>query len=233
MSKSAEFIFNESQKEFAKSAHCTHQDIYNISLPTINKIDNIDVKCELVVNKIPTNLKKKYYIGIWIESSKINYSGRRGEYNLYNYKEKLHHYKKETIEKFLQKVKNDILPKLKLDKVFGKLFLTNTDGLKLIQKENVGEDVFGFEYSNYEKCSVCYEHTYTHTLCSHSLCIDCWNKIKNDSCPLCRSELMMSVNENNDICDEDDEALNTAFIIDNGNDEEEYEEDEDDEEAYD
>lgn len=225
MSKSAEFIFKESQKEFAKYAYCTHQDIYSISLPTINKIDNIDVKCKLVVNKIPTNLKKKYFIGFWIESSKINYTGRRGEYNLYNYKEKLYPYKKETVEKFLQKVKNDILPKLKLDKVFGKLFLNNTDGTKSIQKENVGEDIFGFEYSNYEKCSVCYEHTYTRTSCSHSLCFDCWNKIKNGSCPLCRSELKMSFDENNDICDEDDnEALNTAFIIDNGNDEVEDEE---------
>lgn len=225
MSKSAEYIFKESQKEFAKSAQCTHQDFYIITLPTINKIDGIDVKCVFVLNKIPSNSKNKYLISFWLESTKINYTGKRGEYNLFNYREKLSPYKIENIENFLQKIKNNILPKLKLDKVFGKLFLTNSDGKKLIQKDNVCEDLFGFEYSNYEKCSVCYEHTYTYTSCYHALCVDCWNKIENKTCPICRNELIMIDNKD----DEDDDADYVDYTDYNQDDEEdeEYEDIED------
>jgi len=214
MSKSAEFIFKESQKEFAKSAHCKHHDIYTISLPTINKIDNLDVKCTFAINKIPTDTKNKYFSGFWIESSNINYIGKRCEYNLYKQIEKLYTYKIESIDNFLQKIKNEILPNLKLDKTFGKLFLTKSDGNKSIQKDNVCEDIFGFEYSNYDKCTVCYELTYTRTSCFHSLCVDCWNKIKNNTCPLCRSELLMTYDEDkdNEYKYDDDDILNTTFI---------------------
>lgn len=234
MSKSAEFIFKESQKEFAITTCCTHittccthEDIYTINLPTINKIDNIDVKCSLVIIKIPTDTKNKYYVGFWIKSSNINYICKRSKYNLYKHIEKLYPYNIESIEKFLQKIKNEILPNLKLDKIFGKLFITNSDGKKSIQKDNVCEDIFGFQYSNYEKCTVCYEQTYTQTSCSHSLCVDCWNKIKNNTCPLCRSELFMSNNNDDDNDNEDDnDILNTGFIC-------EYDEDENDEDDED
>ena len=202
---SAEFIFKESQKEFALSSKCSHPDTWCITLPTINKIDKIDVKCNLVINKVPTNTKNKYFISLWFESKKILYCGPRGEYILYKQREKLHPYTSNKINQFLLKAKNDVLPNLKLDKVFGKFILVNKNGKKNIQEANVGEDIFGFEYSNYSKCSVCYESTYTHTGCNHPLCVSCWNQIKNDSCPICRNALIMHNEDGEDEEDEEDE----------------------------
>jgi hypothetical protein len=44
-----------------------------------------------------------------------------------------------------------------------------------------------------DECSVCFDETKTVTLCGHSLCILCWNNIKNNGrelpCPICRSNL--------------------------------------------
>ena len=214
---SAEFIFKESQKEFALSSKCSHPDTWCITLPTINKIDEIDVKCNLVINKVPTNTKNKYFISLWFESKKMVYCGPRGEYILYKQREKLHPYTSNKINQFLLKTKNDVLPNLKLDKVFGKFILVNKNGKKNIQEANVGEDIFGFEYSNYSKCSVCYESTYTHTGCNHTLCVSCWNQIKNDTCPICRNALIMhneehSNQEESDEESDEEDVLNIAFI---------------------
>ena len=214
---SAEFIFKESQKEFALSSKCSHPDTWYITLPTINKIDEIDVKCNLVINKVPTDTKNKYFISLWFESNKIVYCGSRGEYILYKQREKLHPYTSNKINQFLLKTKNDVLPNLKLDKVFGKFILVNKNGKKNIQEANVGEDIFGFEYSNYSKCSVCYESTYTHTGCNHTLCVSCWNQIKNDTCPICRNALIMhneehSNQEESDEESDEEDVLNIAFI---------------------
>lgn len=82
------------------------------------------------------------------------------------------------------------MPNLKLNKIFGKFILNKKDGNKTIEINNIGEDIFGFTYSNYKECSVCYSMTYSETSCNHHLCIDCWSKIKNDLCPICRNTLV-------------------------------------------
>ncbi len=224
---SAEFIFKQSQKEFEKSSICEHLDIY-IYFPTINKIDEIDVKCNLIINKVPTNSKNKYFIGVKFESSKITYCSSGDNYVLYSHEEKLLRFTSNKINEFLLKVKNDILPNLKLDKVFGKFVLIN-DGKKNIQKENVGEDIFGYEYSNYIQCSVCYELTYTRTGCNHPLCVGCWNQIKNDYCPICRNELIMHDNHNDNI-DEEESDDDVYYNYEENDDDEEDDDDNDDEE---
>lgn len=37
-----------------------------------------------------------------------------------------------------------------------------------------------------EGCCICYEKTITATVCGHSLCIGCAQRIGNDRCPICR-----------------------------------------------
>ena len=235
---SSQFVFKEAEKKFSQTVNCSRADTYSITLPTINKINEIDVKCNLVIYKEKADTRNKYFIGFIIESNKILQGCPccfNNKYILYSQKEKLSRFKQDTINKFLLKAKNVILPNLKLDKVFGKLTLVSKDGEKQIQEENVGEDIFGYEYSNCSQCPVCYELTYTHTICNHPLCVSCWNRIENDICPMCRNKLVMnnetdeessssSYDEAEDDEDEDDEdednedenneVLNTAFIAD-------------------
>lgn len=207
---SSEYIFKESQKMFDLSDKYLHADIYEIELPTINKINNMDIICNLSINKFSAKNKKNkkknnYSIEFCIESKKISYCDGNN-YILYEFEEKLHPFNSTSINKFLLKIKNDILPKIKLDKVFGKFIHTNDNKEKIINNDNVGEDIFGFEYSNYSQCSVCYENTFTCTACTHPLCVECWNKITNDSCPICRNLLIMH-SDTDDHCD-----INTEYF---------------------
>ena len=224
---SAEYIFKESQKEFNAFYKCSHSNIYKITLPTINKINGIDVKCVLVINKNSSNLKNKYFISLQFQSEKILYCCPESKYILYCHEEKLQPYTSNKINEFLLKIKNDILPNLKLDKKYGKFIFVNNDGKKTIQATNIGEDIFGFEYANYNECAVCYVHTYTHTGCGHSLCIECWNNIKNDLCPICRNELIMHNDELSN-CDEDEDDEDIRYNVNVEYDEDEDDDDDDD-----
>ena len=205
MSKTAKYIFEKSTIYLERCDQFHVPSFFEINLPTINKIDNLNIECNLVITKIMSNGKNIHIIGIWIESLKIKFCCTKKSYDLYNYKEELILYSPEKIDEFLQKIKNNFLPNMKLDKVYGKLILITNNGEKIIQEENVGEDIFGFEYSNYDSCSVCYDSTYTHTACNHPLCINCWNKIDNDLCPICRNVLIMHDGKENKKYDEDED----------------------------
>lgn len=190
----SDYIYKESLKEFNCINNCCHENIniYKITLDTINKINGIDVECELLLNKIISKSKKnEYYIGIWIEGTKIFINNTYENHNMFVCKEKLHKYNSAKINDFLTKLKNKILPNLRVDKVFGKFYLVNEEGKKIINEDNVGIDIFGLEYSNSNDCVVCYESTYTLTSCNHYLCVDCWNKLKNNNCPMCRCYLTL------------------------------------------
>lgn len=234
---SSQFIYDESRRIFSQSSKHLGFNIYYIILPTINKINELSVKCGLTINKISTSSKNKYFIGLTIESDKISYSCADEKYNLYSHSEKLPAYTSNEIYKFLLKVKNNILPNIKLDIVFGKFVLINADGKKNIKKENVGEDIFGLEYSNCSQCSVCYESTYTRTNCNHELCVDCWNKINNNSCPICRSILIMrseySEGGKKDEESDDDDVDDWSYEIGDSEDSEDGENGEDGEDGED
>ena len=237
---SAQFVFKEAQKRFYQTVKYSNTDTYSITVPTINKIDEIDVKCNLAIYKEKADTRNKYFIGFIIESKKISQGCpccSNNKYILYSLKEKLFCFTPKTINKFLLRAKNDILPNMKLDKVFGKFILIGKDGKKQIQEENVGEDIFGYEYSNCTKCSVCYELTYTHTSCNHPLCVSCWNQIENDVCPICRNKLAMNNELNGEI---DEESYNENYYHyangdedDDDDDEDEEDDDEDDDEDED
>lgn len=48
-------------------------------------------------------------------------------------------------------------------------------------KDNLAE-------GNKQECVICYENCFTQTKCSHPICHDCYNKIK-DTCPYCRQNI--------------------------------------------
>ena len=54
-------------------------------------------------------------------------------------------------------------------------------------------------------CSVCLDSTKTKTPCGHTLCIPCWQKLKNNKCPLCRGSISYFQNNEDE---EDDENEN-------------------------
>jgi len=244
MSGTSEYIYKESQSEFLKIKSCcnTCQDYYKIKLSSVNKINELEINCNIVINKVKKNKKNDYYIGIWIDSKKIWI--KNDFHNLYSQREKLQKYSSDKINDFLLKFKNNILPNLKLDKVFGKFDLVKSDGSKTITKENIGIDIFGLEYSNCDECSVCYESTYTLTHCSHPLCIGCWNKLKVQLCPMCRSDISPqdddseSIYENNsDISYHNQMILNNqngiiGYNMNNVDDEDDSEEDSEEDSEY-
>ena len=45
----------------------------------------------------------------------------------------------------------------------------------------------------YSECCVCLEFTVSKTYCKHSLCLRCTDKIKNNSCPMCRGTIFNHV----------------------------------------
>ena len=63
-----------------------------------------------------------------------------------------------------------------------------------IRKRNI--KLFG----KYEECCVCYDQTVKKTICNHSLCLRCLNKIpiNNKTCPMCRAFLSIEDEMNYD-----------------------------------
>ena len=122
MTNTSDYIYKESQKEFNKISLCcnTYQNIYKITLPTINIIEEILINCSVMINKIKKNKKNEYIIGISIDNPKIIIEKKEDLHIMYIYCEKLPKYSSIKINDFLLKLKNEILPNLKFDKLFGK-----------------------------------------------------------------------------------------------------------------
>lgn len=49
----------------------------------------------------------------------------------------------------------------------------------------------------YDECCVCYEYTIRKTVCNHTLCTYCVQRIKSLRCPACRQNMYPQVNELN------------------------------------
>ncbi len=95
----------------------------------------------------------------------------------------------EIIEKLVNVIL-EFLETLKFSKYEGS-FLTQ----KSVQKETFQKMVFHNymekDTKQIDVCPVCLEQTKTKTPCNHTLCIPCWQKIKqeNKKCPLCRDSI--------------------------------------------
>jgi hypothetical protein len=76
------------------------------------------------------------------------------------------------------------LSELKYDNKYGSIYYIN--------KNKHYEECYKFDNLTlkYNECCVCMEMTRTKTMCSHSLCWICFDKLKNKKCPLCREYLM-------------------------------------------
>ena len=55
--------------------------------------------------------------------------------------------------------------------------------------EDLTISLFG-DAPDIDECCVCYEKTKLKTNCKHTLCLPCWNQLKEDKCPMCRGELI-------------------------------------------
>ena len=53
---------------------------------------------------------------------------------------------------------------------------------------HIARDFFT-QSKNIDKCCVCYDMNSVKTCCDHFLCRECFNKMKNKCCPMCRSEI--------------------------------------------
>ena len=94
----------------------------------------------------------------------------------------------EIIEKFI-KIILEFMGTLKFSKFEGR-FISK----KSIQKEALQKIVFSDfmeKETSQEVCSVCLEPTKTRTACNHTLCIPCWQQVKEENkvCPLCRESI--------------------------------------------
>lgn len=150
---------------------------FSKSIPTIRKISNVRVKTNIVILKNNSDWQILLEIGI----SNINLEGD-------NYKvfekilRKCSEVTRKDIKVALQKMKK-IIPNLKFDKMFGKIY---TDQVKSFEQICLNE--FGSSFIECNECCVCNETTTTKTNCYHFLCIECLSHIRSNQCPMCREE---------------------------------------------
>jgi uncharacterized protein with PIN domain len=100
----------------------------------------------------------------------------------------------EYLEKAIKEV-SDNLENIILDKKYGHLILT-TDRTAMTKYElqkmtpTVFKHLKKLQKRKEENvCSVCLEETVTTTPCEHHLCFECWEKLEQKRCPLCRGEI--------------------------------------------
>jgi len=72
-----------------------------------------------------------------------------------------------------------ILPLLSFHKYLGHIYLPNHPHM-------LSYYTFGMTYSHKNICCVCSEPCLLTTNCRHSLCVWCWSKLQQNSCPMCR-----------------------------------------------
>jgi hypothetical protein len=191
----ADLLLNLAQSTFSKTE--TNPVSCTFYVQIVNKIKTIPVTMHIEIRKIKdTNNEYKFYGNVHIKSSKIFYNSSLDYIDLYSNEYKLDKLSLKAINTFLHKVKSD-LEKIKFDKFLGRFVLHNGN----INIDNIGIDIFGDKYSNAAECCVCYEKTYTETICSHYLCVECWSNIKKKTCPMCREYL--SAKENTDSSDDE------------------------------
>lgn len=159
----------------------------------IDSIDNINVYV-----KLEFDLKFNKCCWLTIESSDIYCHSGEGDFkNLFhkNITNKIET-KVDYMNLFNEVIK--ILKSIKFNKLTGKFEEKKTLSFCeafpcVMQIENIKTIL--------HDCSVCYEKTFVKTPCNHSLCIECWSKVKKVSvdeedadikeqpCPICRHNL--------------------------------------------
>ena len=147
-------------------------------------LEKIDVDEEYVINCEEIDEVLVDYIKIWsndhtngLHFTYINYSGNEVHItHNFSFTKAImsKNYKKENVERILK----EILPRLKYDKINDKFVLNN-------ENSEVKEELCSFIDSkcksikmNRNKCCVCLEYCLTKTRCKHSICRQCYSKLK-------------------------------------------------------
>ncbi len=186
----------------------------------INKIQDIPVECSIYIDKF----EKSFDFSFRLESPNISVNNccEYDNYILFEYDKNYEELTKINIYNFLLEIK-EILPNLKFDKLFGEFY-----NKEKFYENTIGDDFFGKNFIEAKECSVCLDLTKTLTDCDHPLCIECWSKLKNNSCPICRENDIMIKGEQN--CDCKFYSGNNIINLSNNNQEEDNEEEDNEEE---
>lgn len=154
-----------------------------LKIPIIKNIIGFDVQLSLCIKKKinPINSTNNYYGIILIKSDNIkNPSGSR--IKLFNYRREIKNLHLNGIEQFMIEFKQTI-SNLRFDKITNKF--TNEFTNKLANEFNLNSN----SIYEYPECVICYDNTTNTTQCDHCVCLECWIKIKNNKCPVCRKKL--------------------------------------------
>lgn len=136
----------------------------------IDKIDGLKVQVQInVMTTMPTEANPSgYIVDLQIIKNTIGMYRDRAM--------------PETYEGFQLMMKR--LSELRYDNKYGNIYYIN--------KINHYETCYGFENITlkYQECCVCMESTRIKTMCGHTLCWLCFDKLNIKRCPLCRERLV-------------------------------------------
>jgi hypothetical protein len=152
-----------------------------IVIPSIRVILDLPIIACIKINQCTCCHSNKKQITFDIISEQIKSGPNFENYVLYSkcLKEKMY-FTQNDFQIVISKIKK-LLPNLKLNKTYGII-----EHIYDKTYEQISLDEFGTTYISNDTCSICNEKTLTKTNCGHSVCVECWSKLKNTSCPLCR-----------------------------------------------
>jgi hypothetical protein len=167
-------------------------------------IDDLKVVAELVFHNNLTFLR--------IESNKI-FKPTCFHYKvcyyidfIFEFKNKFFNLNKEAKQKLIKKLFSKVktnLNKLKFNNLKGQFELPDenfylTEELNLLDNDTINTNEEN-KFDLFIECCVCKENTYSVTICNHTLCVRCREKLIEDVCPLCRKQLYKHDNCNHEI----------------------------------
>ena len=189
MSKTSDYLYKEAQKHFIDNYNTKNTICYSVSINILNTILNFPVLCVYTISRIENENSEdeiNYYSIITIYSKEIYKIEKQEYYKLFEYTKKLEKFTSEKINQFLLEFKKHILPNLNVDKLNGEFEIIDVINIK-----NLGLDIFSLDNCICNECMICLENTNTITYCNHSLCIECWNKLNDKICPMCKTNLFI------------------------------------------
>jgi hypothetical protein len=188
---------NSTPNKYLQYATLVYQYHYSVQSPSVADI------IPLVIDELPVNLC--IYVGsdrhnFSIDSRKIKINEyedetitlfNRGYYKHTESESKFltrHTPDTFTIEELADFMKNvhDFIAQLKFDKYVGKF---TPDKFSKVELAKAAKELFTDMMEDLPTCCVCHDPTETKTICNHSLCIICWEQLKQMTCPICREAI--------------------------------------------
>jgi len=154
---------------------------------TIKKIQGLNVDANILfTNGDPETTRVKFTIG----HRYIENVGCHGQYVLYTdviHQVNIWELTIIDVDCIIKKVM-DIIDTLEYNKLTNTLKKRDDNGYQYIDEG----DIFKKYNDGNNICCVCNDTTeFVTTNCGHTLCIECWDKLKTQTCPLCRNEELL------------------------------------------